>query len=136
MTTLEIEERIKDLREKLESRTDQSSYLYKPINLFESLEVGDILVAKRKNQHDEEEKFVKILDNRSSSMNYYPAVVYNIINLESEGFMGLSEESWEIIYINKEPPKIDSVKILDFCKNFCIMGCEGCPIKQTINEKT
>lgn len=135
MTTLEIEERIKDLREKLESRTDQSSYLYKPINLFESLEVGDILVAKRKNQHDEEEKFVKILDNRSFGEKYYPAVVYNITNLKSEGFMGLSEESWEIIYINKDPKKIDT-RFMNFCKNFCIMDCEGCPIKQIINEKT
>ena len=135
MTALEIEKKIKDLREKLKLKNDQ--ILYRSINLFESLEPGDILVARQKSGLNEKEKFIKILDIKSSTSktDVYPVVVYNTTNLECEGFMGFSEEWWEIIYIDKDPKKIDT-RFMDFCKNFCIMDCDGCPIKQIINEKT
>ena len=135
MTALEIEKKIKDLREKLKLKNDQ--ILYRPIDLLEYLEPGDILVARQKPGLDEKEKFIKILDikNSSSRVDVYPAVIYNTDDFECEGFAGFSEERWEIIYIDKDPKKIDT-RFMDFCKNFCIMDCDGCPIKQIINEKT
>lgn len=135
MTALEIEKKIKDLREKLKPKNDQ--ILYRPIDLLESLEPGDILVARQKSGLNEKEKFIKILDtkNSTSRVDVYPVVIYNTDNFECEGFTGFSEERWEIIYIDKDPKKIDT-RFMDFCKNFCIMDCEGCPIKQIINEKT
>ena len=135
MTALEIEKKIKDLREKLKPKNDQ--ILYRPIDLLESLEPGDILVAREKSGLNEKEKFIKILDikNSTSRVDVYPVVIYNADNFKCEGFTGFSEERWEIIYIDKDPKKIDT-RFMDFCKNFCIMDCEGCPIKQIINEKT
>lgn len=135
MTALEIEKKIKDLREKLKPKNDQ--ILYRPIDLLESLEPGDILVARQKSGLNEKEKFIKILDikNSTSRVDVYPVVIYNTDNFECEGFTGFSEERWEIIYIDKDPKKIDT-RFMDFCKNFCIMDCDGCPIKQIINEKT
>lgn len=138
ITVLEIEKKIKDLREKLKPKNDQ--ILCRPIGLSEylkHLEPGDILVARQKSSLDEKEKFIKILDikNSSSRVDVYPAVIYNTDDFECEGFAGFSEERWEIIYIDKDPKKIDT-RFMDFCKNFCIMDCDGCPIKQIINEKT
>lgn len=135
MTALEIEKKIKDLREKLKLKNDQ--ILYRPIDLLEYLEPGDILVARQKPGLNEKEKFIKILDIKSSTsrVDVYPAAIYNTDDFECEGFTGFSEERWEIIYIDKDPKKIDT-RFMDFCKNFCIMDCDGCPIKQIINEKT
>lgn len=135
MTTLEIEKKIKDFRQKLKLKNDQ--ILYRPIDLLESLEPGDILVARQKSSLDEKEKFIKILDIKSSTsrVDVYPAAIYSTDDFKCEGFAGFSEERWEIIYIDKDPKKIDT-RFMDFCKNFCIMDCDGCPIKQIINEKT